>query len=325
MDLSRLTALVESSDLDELVRFIDGLVAAREWDGLVTVRDRCREAVERGKQVWGAAEFAEYRIALDAPGPQAASVLRPGAGRFGNGPLWEVAASTHTWAELESVTDAAFRALLAHERTLRGDAIDDAGIDRLVVDAPLAIAPWEPRYPVAVYRSDGADFPEVDVPDLEWIDLPEPASPVGRSDAAETLLDLVQPWLDDSSGRGEALAVEGTAEGAIRALGPHRVRAVDVDLATAMGVMCWAGASGGAYGRRRGTPVGRALAWWTMAVLLGLEEDWPISGDEMGEEAAALRWVAWDPGDAGGGWRLHLAVEDPEEGLAWAVSAVDAR
>ncbi len=89
--------------------------------------------------------------------------------------------------------------------------------------------------------------------------------------------------------------------------------------------MAWAGASGGAHGRRRGTPVGRALAWWTLACLLGLDEDWPVAGEELGAAGAELRWLRWDPGDAAGGWGLHLAIEDPVDEMAWAVSAVDAR
>ncbi len=325
VDEARLTELVESSDLDGLVRFVDGVVATREWDGLRLVRDRCREAVDRGKQVWGAAEFAEYRMALDAPGPHAVEVVRPGAGRFGHGPLWEVAASTHTWADLRGVTDPALRALIAHERLIRGDVVVDDSIDRLVVDAPLALASWEPAYPVAVYRADGADFPELATPGLDWVELGEPTTQHADRTVPDALLELVTPWLEESSGRGEAAAVAGTAEDAIRSLGPHRVRAAEIDLATAMGVMGWAAASGGAYGRRRGTPVGRALAWWTAAVAAGVDEDWPVTSDELGADASALRWVLWDPGDVVSGWRLHLAVEDRDAGLAWAVSAVDAR
>ena len=67
MDKERLRDLVESTDLDGLVRFVDIVVDQRDWDGLVAVRDRCREAVERGKQLWGVADFVEYRLALDAP------------------------------------------------------------------------------------------------------------------------------------------------------------------------------------------------------------------------------------------------------------------
>ncbi len=87
--------------------------------------------------------------------------------------------------------------------------------------------------------------------------------------------------------------------------------------------MTWVGASGGAQGRRRGTPTGRAAAWWAVACVLGLDLEWPVDPKELGSEAEALQWFAWDPGDRVGGWNLHLAVEDPVDGLAWAVGAVD--
>ena len=87
--------------------------------------------------------------------------------------------------------------------------------------------------------------------------------------------------------------------------------------------MAWAGASGGAFGRRRGTPVGRAGAWWVLAELLGYEE-LPANPDDL-EEAADLEWYRWDPGDRVGGWSFHMAVADPDDGLAWVVSAVDMR
>ncbi len=95
MDEDALTTLVESSDLDGLVRFIDGLASARDWDGIELTRDRCNDAVERGKQVWGPAEYAEYRLALDAPADRAAAVVGDGKGRYGPGQLWEVEASRH--------------------------------------------------------------------------------------------------------------------------------------------------------------------------------------------------------------------------------------
>ncbi len=324
MDDNRLRSLIEGSDLDGLVRFIDARVDARDWSGLVEVRDRCREAVDRGKQVWGAAHFAEYRLALDAPGELAASVVVPGAGRFGLGPLWEVAASTHPWTELgPHLSDPASRAFVAHERAIRGERLQAPDIDPRIVDVPHHLEPWEPRYPVAVYRSDRADFPERDVPELDWLELPRVVERGEPDEAVDGLLELVRPWIDDSSGRGEGIALEGSAPDAIRALGPRRVRAAEVGFADALAVMVWTGASGGAYGRRRGTPAGRAAAWWAVASVLGMEDDWPPDPAALGREAATLRWWIWDPGDRVGGWNFHLAVEDPEEGLAWAVTAVD--
>ncbi len=323
MELSK---LIEASDLDGLVRYAERLVANRDWAGLVEMRDLCREATGRGKQVWGAAHYAEYRLALDGPAEYATAVIKSGAGRFAPGPLWEVAASTHSWDELSSVTDPALRALIAHERLLRGDEVDAADVDRAVVDAPLALAVWEPDYPRAVYRSDGADFPELEIlAPAAWVDLPaQPGPSSAHTDPVIALLDLVEPWLESSNGRGEGVAVEGGGLEAIRALGPRRVRAEEVTLRQAVAVMAWTGASGGAHGRRRGTPVGRALALWAVAVITGLDDAWPVDLDELGEAGSEMRWLVWDPGEQAGGWHFHLAVADPMDGLAWAISAVDA-
>jgi hypothetical protein len=96
----RIRDAIEGNDLDELLRIVDALVATREWDQLVELRDRARLALERGRQLWPAASHAEYRLALDAPARYAAAVLVEEAARFAIGPVAEVAASTHTWSEL---------------------------------------------------------------------------------------------------------------------------------------------------------------------------------------------------------------------------------
>lgn len=317
--------LIEASDLDGLVRLIGTLVAAGDWNAIDDLMERCEEAVERGKQVWGAREYAEYRIALDAPAELAARVLHIGAGRFAAGPLWEVAASTHTWADLAPhVADPRLLASIAQERALRGESIPDGIVPEGMVEIPLQTQTWEPRYPVATYREDGVDVPGPDLPELQWVDLGEPGTRIDDRDACEALLDVVRPWLEESSGRGEAVAVEGTAEGGIRALGPHRVRLADIDLETALQMMAWSGASGGAYGRRRGAPAGRVAAWWALTVLLSLQDEWPPDPEVLRAGGSAMRWVAWDPGDRTGGWALHLAIEDPAEGRAWVVTAADA-
>lgn len=316
-----LTTLIESSDLDGLVRHIDRLVDAEDWAGIVTVGERCREAVKRGKQLWAVAQFAEYRLALDAPPDFAGPVIGDGKGRYGLGPLWEVAASTHTWADLEPhLTVPTTRALVAHERSIRGEPIAEDVIDAHIVGIPLARQPWEPPYPVAVYRGDEADFPEAERSALQWTELPSAGERVADEGPGEALLDLVRPWLDESDGRAQAVQVTGSAFDAMRALGPHRARIADVSLAEALQVMVWSGASGGAFGHRRGTPIGRSGAWWVLAQVLGYDD---TPEPEALVEAVELRWVLWDPGDQVGGWGLHLAVEDAEEGVAWAISAVD--
>jgi hypothetical protein len=52
-------------------------------------------------------------------------------------------------------------------------------------------------------------------------------------------------------------------------------------------------------------------------------EDWPLPPDEVGDAIGALRWFVWDAYEPETGWALRLAVEDPDEGMAWAVAATD--
>ena len=325
-DRVQLVDLIEASDLDGLVRFVDGLAKAREWDGIVELRDRCDEAVERGKQLWPAAQFAEYRLALDAPAPYAGPVVVEGAGRFALGPLWEVAGSSHGWRELaEHIPDGPARTFTAHERVVRGeDLTGDDSLDAHVLEVPFRVEAWEPVYPTAAYRDDKADFPEPDAVKMDWTELPDQGSEVDDAVASDALYDLTLPWTEHSNGRCETRAVEGDALSAISALGLGRARVGPLGPEAALAYMAWTGASGGAYGRRRGTPVGRHGAWWAVAALAGVIDEWPVPPGELGEALGELRWYRWDPGDKTGGWGFHLAVEDLEDGLAWAVGAVDA-
>jgi hypothetical protein len=318
--------LVELGDLDELVRHIDRLVDAADWPGLVELRDLCRAALDRGKQLWPAASLAEYRLALDAPAAVAASVLVPGAGHLALGPLPEVAASTHTWAELAgAVPDGPLVTITAHERVVRGDDLrHDERVDRRVVDLPPVLQPWEPDYALAEYLAAEARFPSPPPPALEAVELPPAGRPVDDPDAVAALLALPRAWTAASNGRAEAVAVQGDAAVAIAALGPPRARWAPLTPADALAHMAWAAASGGAHGRRRGAAAGRFDAWWALSALVGLVDDWPVPPDELGEAAAELRWFAWDAWEPDTGWRLHLAVDDPAEGLAWAVAATDA-
>jgi hypothetical protein len=319
--------LVELGDLDELVRQVDRLADAGDWHGLLDLRDRCRRALERGRQLWPAASLAEYRLALDAPGKWAASVLVPDAGRFALGPLSEVAASTHTWAELAPHVPATPGASLAgHERVVRGE---DLSRDRRFDPSALellspALQEWEPSYPVAEYKADGADFgspPHVD----RWQEVSSgPALAIDDNEVRRALLDLAQSWTSESNGRAEAVAVDGDAPGAIAVLGVSKGRIARVDAAHALAAMAWAAASGGAHGRRRGMAAGRFGAWWVLTTLAGLTEEAGPQPTELGAVANLLRWYRWDAGEPETGWSLRLAVEDTHRGRAWAVSAVDA-
>jgi hypothetical protein len=314
---------VDSGDLDRLVRLVDGLCASRDWAGVVELRDRCRHALERGLQLWPAAEFAEYRLALEAPAEFAGPVVVAGAGRFALGPLWEVAASTHSWEELrDTVASGPARALAAHERVMRGeDLAGDDTIDRGVLDVPLSLMAWEPRYGLAAYRSSEADFPTPDLPHLAPTKPVSTGDPVEDRESTEALLALALPWAEQSNGRVEAIAVEGPAEAAIAALEPGPFRAAQVDGPAALASMAWTAASGGAYGRRRGAPMGRFGAWWAAAALIGIE--WPPDPNGFAEDLKSLRWLLWEPDGAPPGWSGSIAAESPDEGIAWALLAVD--
>ena len=319
--------LIEGGDLDELLRQVDRLCAVRDWEGLVELRDRSRKAFERGRQLWPVASHAEYRLALEAPGPWAAGVLLPGAGRFALGPLPEVAAAGHTWAELAPHLPASPEATFtAHERVVRGeDLAGDERVDPAVLEVPLRLEAWEPDYPLAVYRAAEAQFPERPLPRLAPVDLPDPAPVVDDPDATIALVELAGAWTTESNGRARAVAVSGDAAGAVAVLvGAPTALMAELDLAAALADMAWTAASGGAHGRRRGMATGRFGAWWAVVALTTGLDRWPPVPDEVGGAGTALRWYRWDvPTAATTGWSLRLAAEDPARGRAWALEATD--
>ena len=325
MSRSRSTGdLVERGDLDDLLRRIDDLCDDADWDGLVDLRDRCRKALERGRQLWPAASHAEYRLALQAPGQWSAAVLEAGAGRFALGPLPEVAASTHSWQELaDHAPPTPEAALAAHERVVRGD--DLSGDDKVspeVLELPLRLQDWEPAYPVAVYRPYEAEFPDVAAPAMDDVDLPAPGTPIDDPEACRALEELASTWKTESNGQVDVAAVTGDAPSAVAALGVERARFGAVDPGHALAVMAWTAASGGAHGRRRGGASGRVSAWWTVAALAGMLERWPFVPDDVGTAAHAVTWYRWDTGGPGIGWTLGLAAERGDA-RAWAVWARD--
>ena len=309
---------IESTDTDELIRVIDGYCETASWDELVELRARCHEAVSRGKQVWGVDVLIRYRLALEAPGKFAGPVVSEGAARFALGPLAEVAASTKTWSEVRPfLTDGPERMTFASERVVRGEE----GIGP-IADLPDQLMDWEPTYPVAKYKKDKVEAPSPMPPAGSETALPDQVDRIDDAMSEGALADLVQPWTEQSNGQCETTSVEGKAGAAIRALGLTRARIKDLNTKEALAWMAWAGASGGAHGRRRGAAAGRYGAWWAVAALCDL--DWPPDPDEVGAAASHLQWLWFDDGAPGTGWALRLAIEDPASGFSWAIAAVDA-
>lgn len=316
--------LVEAAEPNPLLRRVDALCDSRAWDDLVELARRCREAYERGKQLWPIAEHIDYRLALESPARYATSVLTPSAGRFAFGPLTEVAASTHSFDELAPyLPSPQVAGVVAAERVLRGEVLtgrEDAHPE--VLELPMRLLAWEPPYPLATYRSH-----ELEAPSPEVAQLTARASGTlggGQIDDDElhrALLDLATTWVTGSAGKAEATVIEGDAAAAIGGLGVGTFLIGGIQPREALALMAWAAASGGAHGRRRGGAAGRSVAWWAAAELSGV--DWPPDPDDLASEMGRLRWYRWEPLEMTGGWNLHLAVEDPEDGWSAAIAAED--
>jgi hypothetical protein len=315
--------LIEAAQPNPLLRRVDGLCAAREWDELVELACRCREAVERGKQLWPIAEHIDYRLALEAPAPFAASVLTPEAGRFALGPLTEVAASTHPFDELAPhLASPQIAGVVAAERVVRGEDLrgrHDAHAE--ILELPLVLERWEPSYVVPVYKSDAVSVPSVEMPALLDERRAAGGEPIDDLELTRALLDLVGTWVSSSNGRADVAVVDGSAESAIGALGEDEFLIGEIEPAGSMRLMAWAAASGGAHGRRRGAAMGRSAAWWAVSRLGQLE--WPSQPEEIAYWLTTLRWCRWEPRRPVGGWSLHLAFEDEEAGWSAAIAAED--
>jgi hypothetical protein len=332
MDAGTLDEALRGGDVDELIRLVDACCATRDWDSLARLRARCDRAHETGHQLWPAASHAAYRLALEAPAHHAGAVLVEGAGRFAPGPLPEVAAQHHSWAELAPhVAPGAPAMLAAHERVMRGEDLAHVVFDGPpVLDVPMRLAEWEPAYELAEYHEHDAHFPTPASPPMAAVELPHAAAPERLDDAAAALRDVTRVWTDGSNGRVEVAAATGDALGAIAALGhPEAARATvglaHVGPAEALAHLGWAGASGGAYGRRPGAAAGRFAALWAAAALTELLDVWPPEPDRLGDAVAQLDWVLWTADEPTTGWRIQLAVGDPRRGRSWALRAHDVR
>lgn len=335
-----LATLLQLGDLDALVREADRLATLGRFEDLLTLRDRCHAAAEEvGKQLWGPAQYAEYRLALHAPGPLAAQVVTPGAARFALGPLTEVLAQEHTFDEVADHLDAVSAAVVAQERVLRGEDLaghplageEDTGV-------PAVLQPWEPAYVLPVYevatRSDGTPAPTV----LDRVSAAgRPGRPRDLPTVARALAELAGPWEAQSEGEVHVAVVDGDAAAAVAAVVDRPAELARITVGDAFAAMAWTAASGGARGRRRGGAAGRAAAWWVGHVVTGLV--FPADPDELefhleeltwylvetldGEDVAVGSVTTGDAGERTTGWHLRLVVEDPTAGWAACVDAAD--
>lgn len=318
-----LESLVNRADLDGLVRHVDATCSARDWDHLLDIRNSSRAAVSTGRQLWPIATLANYRLALWSPAEFAVRALDDTARTFMPGPVSEIISVFHTWEELdEHLADGHDRSLVAHERALRGDFINEH--EQSVLDIPFEVQPWEPQYELASYNDNGVDFPAPDIV-LDYTHAKTVSStPIDDPETNDAFRRLVEPWTAQSNGSASIAIVEGGVEEALGALALKNVRTAPITAQDALAWLSWAGASGGAHGKRRGTATGRSDAWWFLATFTGLSDDWPCDATELGEVLASLAYYTFQHDHTPtGGWNISLVIADPEEGLAVALEAFD--
>jgi hypothetical protein len=338
--------LLDLGDLDGLVREVDRRCARDDWVAVLVLRDACLAATEgTGRQLWGPARYAAYRVALEGPAALAAAMPEPGVARHGLGPLTEVVAQAHGFAELADGLDPTIRSVVAQERVLRGEDLRrDPRAAQPDDDAPpLVLQPFEPAYALPTYRAaeriDGG--PELDAvapialraraapmapaaPAAGAAGAPSAVPPLARA-LADALRDVVGVWEAASEAHVRTAALGGaSALDAARAVAPDLDTARRLTVPDLLALVAFAGASGGVHGPRRGGAAGRAAAWWVARVATGLDAPGaPVDPDELEFRLEDLELIAFTTPDPAA-WRLQVAVADPATGVAAAVSAVDA-
>jgi hypothetical protein len=327
--LSEIKQLIDRSDLDGLVRTVDDLCSSRDWSSLLQLRNSCRLATASGKQLWPASTLAEYRLALLAPAHIAAQVVVEGSGRFTLGPLTEVIAQNHQWSDLEhELPPSPIASFVAHECALRGQHIENSGDVFDALETPLELQDWEPNYELAVYRDNSAEFPSPELPPTSTGRVVTAAASseiaiVQDNAVVDAVHQLVGAWATSSNGTLQVGAARGDETHALASIGIASATLRELNPTQALALLAWAGASGGAFGRRRGAAAGRDGAWWLLGALSGRSDQWPLEHDQIGDVVHSLKWWWFDADQSPTGWQLQLVIVDEQRGLSWAVNARD--
>mgnify|MGYP006279657027 CR=1 FL=1 len=305
--------LIDAGDIDGLVRVIDDLTSDRDWEQLFELRVAARAAASSGRQVWPAATLADYRLALRAPAALATRVLDD-AGRFTIGPLTEVVAQDHTFAELAPhLTPGPIQAYVAHERAIRGEVIDHDIFPAL--DIPTNRAPWEPQYLLPTYRDSVVDVSSPEIPERLNAIAPRDVHSHDDPEVAEAFRLLIEPWTSSGSIEWNVQTANGGVESVLR-----NGRIVELSRDEALTWLTWIGASAGPDGRRRGNASGRFSTWWLLAALTDSLATWPPDETTSFDH---LEWFWWDDGHARQGWSVGLAVCDRQSGRSWTFDTRD--
>ena len=316
--------LINRADLDGLIRLIDDYCETRSWHDLLGLRDACKAAVANGRQVWPASTLAEYRLALLSPAEIAVQVVGEQAGRFTMGPLTEVIAQNHQWSELSELLEPSpTSTYIAYECAIRGQKVNSELFPAL--ESPLALLPMEANYALAEYHDNEAKFPTPALLEMgSTISVPASTATIIHDSSASTAFhQLADAWTTQSNGKLRLSCIEGSVLDALAALDIQEARLSLLTPGEALAWLTWAGASGGAHGRRRGNALGRDATWWTIAALTGQTSHWPLTNNAFESAADSLQWFWWDENEPTTGWNLQLCVHHAERNRSWALCLND--
>ncbi|MFJ1751541.1 hypothetical protein [Kitasatospora sp. NPDC088134] len=264
-----------------------------------------------------------HLFAYGAPAGLGAGLFDPAGGAatladHDAGPLWEVFATRHPWPVLDALPlPPAVARLAAHTRVLLGEELP-AG-ERDAVGVPYRLQPWEeggwePDARVREYLPAGGARRALHlVPPgregLATVELPHPGKRLTGLPATRLLAGLAD-WTT-------AVCVRGRAVDAVAQLaGGPEVTGGELPFAALYPALVHLASAR----PDRGAAQGRLAVWQLLAAM---------NGDGAPSRAGAqalvgrLRCLVWsEPADELR--HLHLALEDPATGLAWALSGTTA-
>ena len=217
---------------------------------------------------------------------------------------------------------------VAHECALRGQHIEKPAEVFDALETPLELQAWEPTYELAVYRDNSAEFPSPELPPTSTGRVVTAAASleiaiVQDNAVADAVHQLVGAWTTSSNGALQVGAARGDETHALASVGITSATLRKLEPTNALALLAWAGASGGAFGRRRGAAAGRDGAWWLLGALSGRADQWPLEHDEIGDVLHSLKWSWFDADQSPTGWQLQLVIVDEQRGLSWAINARD--
>jgi len=316
---------------DDVITYLDrgpqALAAEGRWAELLRY-------FRQGRVAGGGAGPVGHLIAYGAPPELAARLFdadggpgsAAGVGDHDAGPLWEVLATRHCWRRLAPLLEPReVRRLVAHTRILLGEDLagvvepDEEGV-------PAVLQSWEPvgrdvAGPVREYLpGGGARRALLAVPatreGLGPVTLP-PLGPAAARDgrpAADPVADLAATRLLAGLADWVAVAcVRGPAsDAAARLAGGGAVTAGYVPFAAVYPALVQLASSRPGQGAAEG----RLAVWRLLAAMTGEPR---VAVRPIEQLVARLRCFTWCEG-SDELWYVHLALEDPATGLAWALS-----